>query len=129
MWCGWVAGAQRSALGTRRLSLAYALVSWAGVVAWRFVMWKRVACGYVEAEIGYRLANLLSNQLLPNSVLQAACWCGWLATPVSRLFGKFYLPEVLSNDLLDFSPASQIPPFPPASVAACAEICNGDEDM
>ena len=45
------------------------------------------------------------------------------------VFGKFYLPEVLSNDLLDFSPASQIPPFPPASVAACAEICNGDEDM
>ena len=46
-----------------------------------------------------------------------------------EVFGKFYLPEVLSNDLLDFSPASQIPPFPPASVAACAEICNGDEDM
>ena len=48
---------------------------------------------------------------------------------LAALFGKFYLPEVLSNDLLDFSPASQIPPFPPASVAACAEICNGDEDM
>ena len=40
------------------------------------------------------------------------------------LFGKFYLPEVLSNGSVGLYPqdwpASQIPPFLPASVVACA---------